>query len=278
MLFAHLLTRRKPLSDYVGDQTSVLDQAVRVLQAFVDALAELDMPAACLAAMTLLQCVKSARWPSDPPLSILPGVPSSSSTTTTAATDPSTAPQTLAAAASTPPSSAHALAASLGVPAAQRARFAKALAALPDLQVSAGDDASATTALGFAVTLRRRNPLAQREGRMYAPRYPKPQTEGFFVLVTDAGTGACLALKRAGWASVATSGGGRGGGGGSARPSVRVAVKLLPSPEARRVSVAVVSDGYVGMQWSVGDVEMPAAPVVPPDEGKKKKEEGQGES
>ncbi len=74
LLQAHMSRVRLPITDYVGDKTSVLDQSIRIIQASIDVLAELGHLSSCLQMAKLLQCIKSARWPTDPPLSILPGV------------------------------------------------------------------------------------------------------------------------------------------------------------------------------------------------------------
>ena len=52
----------------------MLDQSSRIIQASSDVLTELGFFSSCRTIMTLLQCVKSARWPDDGPLAILPGV------------------------------------------------------------------------------------------------------------------------------------------------------------------------------------------------------------
>jgi antiviral helicase SLH1 len=52
----------------------VLDQSIRIIQASIDALVEMGYLSSTLQMMTLLQCIKSARWPTDHPLSILPGL------------------------------------------------------------------------------------------------------------------------------------------------------------------------------------------------------------
>jgi len=75
LLQAHMSRIDLPITDYVGDQTSVLDQAIRIIQASIDVLTELGYLSSCLQMISLLQCIKSARWPADYPLSILPGVP-----------------------------------------------------------------------------------------------------------------------------------------------------------------------------------------------------------
>ncbi|KJZ79284.1 hypothetical protein HIM_01435 [Hirsutella minnesotensis 3608] len=74
LLQAHMSRIDLPISDYVGDQTSVLDQAIRIIQASIDVLTETGHLSSCLQMMTLMQCIKCARWPTDPPASILPGV------------------------------------------------------------------------------------------------------------------------------------------------------------------------------------------------------------
>jgi antiviral helicase SLH1 len=74
LLQAYMSRIDLPISDYVGDQNSVLDQSIRIVQASIDVLTELGYLSSCLTMITLLQCIKSARWPDDGPLSILPGV------------------------------------------------------------------------------------------------------------------------------------------------------------------------------------------------------------
>ena len=54
--------RNLPVADFVTDTVSVLDQAVRVLQAMIDITAEKGMLQPCLSVMNILQSVKQARW------------------------------------------------------------------------------------------------------------------------------------------------------------------------------------------------------------------------
>jgi antiviral helicase SLH1 len=46
-------------------------------------------------------------------------------------------------------------------------------------------------------------------------------------------------------------------------------IKLPPASEERKVGVVVLSDSYIGMQWKVENVEVPAPPRVV-DDGLKK--------
>ncbi|KAG9729377.1 hypothetical protein KCU73_g9881, partial [Aureobasidium melanogenum] len=103
---------------------------------------------------------------------------------------------------------------------------------------------------------------------MYAPRFPKPQSEGFFLVVADTKTDEVLALKRISW-HVATQG--KQASQPNPKPTSRSKIRLPPADGERMVSVKVVSDGYIGMEWHVEDVEIPAPPRVV-DDGLKKKQ------
>ncbi|XP_037079390.1 activating signal cointegrator 1 complex subunit 3-like [Pollicipes pollicipes] len=66
-----------PVADYVTDQKSVLDQAIRIGQALLDLVAESGWLATALRAVHLQQQMVQARWLSDSPLLTLPHVESS---------------------------------------------------------------------------------------------------------------------------------------------------------------------------------------------------------
>ncbi|OAA64246.1 dead deah box DNA helicase [Niveomyces insectorum RCEF 264] len=271
LLQAHMSRITLPITDYVGDQTSVLDQAVRIMQAAIDVLAELNHLSSCLAMITLLQCIKSAVWPTDPALSVLPGVhpPAEDSEGATAAAHKTTTLQAVSAMAE---AQRKQLAKTLGVPASQQMRFLRAAAMLPNVQVTVDP----VTASSLTVHLKRLNALTDRDGRMYAPKFPKPQTEGFFAVVGNLATDEVYAIKRMGWSSGGPSsggGGGRGGSGGRTRnaagggsnwkPTARAVIKLPEvAATAGKVDVLVVSDGYAGLEYRTLGVEIPPAPTV----------------
>jgi antiviral helicase SLH1 len=297
LLQAHMSRITLPITDYVGDQTSVLDQAIRIIQASIDVMAELGYLSSMLEFIHLLQSIKSARWPDENPASILPGVNSSPTPSQQQKEQQKEQQKTLLQEiAKTPTPQLPALARTLGIPQSQLPRFTKAAACLPNLAVSVDDP----TTSSLTVTLRRLNPVAEREARIYAPRFPKPQTEGWFVVVADVARDEVLAVKRVGWRpgnSAGNSGNGnrggrrgRGGGGGGGgdnggrravvevgeRPVARAVIKVPPvvSEEGRKVDVLVLSDGYVGMEWRVQGVVLPAAPRV--EAGVVEKKEGGG--
>lgn len=277
LLQAHFSRIDLPISDYVGDQNSVLDQAIRILQASIDVLTELGYMQSCKMMMTLLQCVKSARWPDDGPLSIFPGIGAEREKKRIASSsEENFRPRNLIDATTCPKGILDSVLKSLGLPPASHGRVLKPLGQLPQLRIQVTD----VTALGLSVQFSRINPVQDAAAyRIYAPRYPKPQTEGFFLVVHDAGNGEIYAMKRVSWPSPEKSGGGGGGsgrrgggGGGSNRLNTKSSVKLPEAFEERNVKVLVVSDSYIGMEWTVENVEIPPVPKVVDDGLKKGKE------
>lgn len=275
LLQAHFSRIDLPISDYVGDQNSVLDQAIRILQASIDVLTELGYMQSCKMMMTLLQCVKSARWPADGPLSIFPGIGAEREKKRIASSSENSRPNSLIDATTCPKGILDSVLKSLGLPPASHGRVLKPLGQLPQLRIQVTD----VTALGLSVQFSRINPVQDAAAyRIYAPRYPKPQTEGFFLVVHDAGNGEIYAMKRVSWPSPEKSSGGGGGrrggegGGGSSRLNTKSSVKLPEAFEERNVKVLVVSDSYIGMEWTVENVEIPPVPKVVDDGLKKGKE------
>ncbi|OJJ77069.1 hypothetical protein ASPBRDRAFT_36265 [Aspergillus brasiliensis CBS 101740] len=259
LLQAYMSRIDLPISDYVGDQTSVLDQGIRIIQASIDVMAELGYLHACHMFMSLLQCIKSARWPEDAPLSVLPGI------------DPaekrSALPTSLTALMSLPFKATESLTKKLNLP----AQFTKAASYLPNLSLSI----PTITPNGLTVTLTRKNPPRDREYRIYAPRFPKPQTEGYFLLAysttsADGTNAELLALKRVSWPSSSNRRNGDASGSGPSRKPndnnrngplvMRSSVKFPENVrgQSMRVTIKVVSDSYPGMEWTLSDVEVDA--------------------
>lgn len=63
-----------PIADYKQDLVSMMDQAVRVVQAYIDVAAEMGYLGAALMLMRLMQCLKQGVWDDDADVSSLPGV------------------------------------------------------------------------------------------------------------------------------------------------------------------------------------------------------------
>ncbi|KAK4651406.1 putative steryl acetyl hydrolase mug81 [Podospora pseudocomata] len=262
LLQAHMSGITLPITDYVGDQTSVLDQSVRIIQAGIDVMAELGYLSSLKSFASLLQAVKGGIWPDEDPVSLLPGVslPANNKRKPTPLRD--------IARMSRNQNQLDRLARELHVPSSAIAKFKKAAACLPDVNVSV-DDVRNTS---LTVTLRRQNPITEREGRIYAPKYPKPQTEGYFVIVGDLATEEVVAVKRVGWSGrqARDKNGKRNPVEIGDRPTARAVIKLPEWEGKRRYDVLVVSDGYVGVEWGV-KADVPGKPVVDVDVGEKEK-------
>ena len=273
LLQAHFSRVDLPISDYVGDLNSVLDQSIRIIQASIDVLTELGFLPSCTMMMTLLQCVKSARWPDDGPLAILPGVDLEKERQRHQAgqnnhDNNNNHPPSLPEIHTLPKPTLQSIFNTIGIAPDMFPQAHKTLTILPALQPSIHN----LTALGLTVTIARTNPRLQPDYQIYAPRFPKTQTEGFFVLVADLAKGEILALKRVGWPAT----GGTGAGNRThypARVMAKAGFNLKPEGRERRVEVRVVSDAYVGMVWRVPGVEVPAAPMGDGEDGKKKEKE-----
>lgn len=266
-----------PISDYVGDQTSVLDQGIRVIQACIDVLAELGYPKACWMMMNLLQCIKSARWPGDHPLSILPEVNPELEQDTSI--DAAKLPPSLPKLVSLPAPAVAKLPQILRLDPSVTPQFSKAISLLPNLNISVENMTSA----GLSIILTRKPPASSKqqsarqqrtdEYRIYAPKFPKPQSEGWFVIVTrlkgDASSGAStssseelLALKRVSW-STQNRGGRNANSNANARNTkgpvtARANIKFQGDSSSDgadgiqgNIRVKVISDGYIGMEWIV---------------------------
>ena len=250
-----------PISDYVGDQISVLDQGIRIIQAGIDLMTELNRFDAVVQMVRLLQCMKSARWPEDYPLSILPGVHEIFDDRLEGKVPKDLV--TMAVLASRHGAkTVDGLLNVLGVKAqSTRAAFSKAVNALPDITLAANGDTA-----NLQVSVKRGNRLQNPEARIYAPKFPKPQNEGYFVLVLPAGSAAnsatgavldILALKRANWSTT------KQGGRSKATESANVKLKVPVADPSRggevKVEILVMSDAYPGMEWRLENVTVPVA-------------------
>ncbi|KAF2654474.1 Sec63-domain-containing protein [Lophiostoma macrostomum CBS 122681] len=261
LLQAHFSRIDLPISDYVGDLNSVLDQSIRIIQASIDVLTELGYLSSVDTMITLLQSVKSARWPSDGPLAIFPGVDADQEKHRVE--HPHASPKTLVEAASAPNGALEKASRFAGVPASFTKRFLDPIGRLPRLKVELGN----LNALSIAVSVARLNPAKSgREGvRIYAPRYPKPQNEGYFVVLSYAGTDEIVALKRVGWNDQSK---GRNSGGTGSKLQAVAKFGLPGQTQGKRLDIAILSDAYIGMKWKMEGIEIPSAPVV--EDGKVK--------
>jgi len=232
--------------------------------------------------ITLLECIKQARWPTDGPLSILPGVKVSEEKKRIE--DGTMPPASLVELPTLPPPALEDIIRLFGVPRAHHSsvsvtrfsfttllyhlshvfqfiptnvriitpqsgsllfkhslthvniQFHNAVAAIPDLAVkivSASPDK-------VEISLIRKNPALNPDFRIYAPKFPKSQTEGWFVILGDVKSGSIYALKRIGWPLQQKRTGGSG-----LKPVANTSLMLPPGfRQETSLTAIVVSDGY----------------------------------
>jgi antiviral helicase SLH1 len=99
-----------------------------------------------------------------------------------------------------------------------------------DLKITSTSDTT------LNLTIARQNPPPNRDFRIHAPKFPKPQTEGYFVILGDEEQDEIFALKRVGWPA------------GGRSTSANVKLDLPPGLEVEKASVWCISDGYMGVE------------------------------
>ncbi|KAI7292855.1 hypothetical protein KC315_g19415, partial [Hortaea werneckii] len=82
--------------------------------------------------------------------------------------------------------------------------------------------------------------------------------------VSDAAKGDVVGLKRVSWPSPD-----KVKGGNISKPSTKATIKLPQSDVERKMKIIVISDSYIGMEWHLKEVEVPAPPKVVVDDSKK---------
>ncbi|KAA8575968.1 hypothetical protein EYC84_006132 [Monilinia fructicola] len=293
LLQAHMSRIDLPISDYVGDQTSVLDQAIRIIQASIDVLTELGYLSSVIQMITLLQCIKSARWPEDHAFSIFPGIPPDFNPIATGEDQKQfdIIPTSLQQFSALSQNAYQNVKNTLQIPSRAMTAFEKAANMIPNLKIEVQN----VTALKMDVVIKRLNGLVDKEGKMYAPRFPKSQSEGWFVVLCKKGSDEIAAIKRLGWSAPKSKGngnddGGKGKGnngiiGIGVKPQAKATLRFPGTEEGEEANIVdgrvydvwVVSDGYRGMVYKVEGVKVPdVMRVGVGDEGKDGKGKGKG--
>jgi len=103
-------------------------------------------------------------------------------------------------------------------------------------------------------SIRRRS--SDKGVRVYAPRFPKPQTEGFFILLSRPNSDEIVALKRITWQNEVEP----------TRERYELRAKTTISVPAdlkvETLDILILSDAYIGMKWTVESVETLTIPMA----------------
>lgn len=173
-----------PIADYAQDTVSVLDQALRILQAYIDVAVELGYMQVVLTLIELMQCIKQRIWYDADPVSALPGVYEADKKSKA----------TIKELGSYNTGRLYKTAENLGVvDDSTKKEFVRIASHLPvgEFKVSQSD------ADFLQIELSHSNFPLNKEFKMYAPHFPKQQRESWFVIVCDNNNEELLLLKRA---------------------------------------------------------------------------------
>ena len=182
-----------PIPDYITDTRSVLDQAIRILQAMVDVAGDAGWLFTCLRIMQLVQCVTQALWPSHSSLLQLPFL-SPSSLPLFSSLHLSSLPLLL----SLSPSKKKQFLSTLLPSEEERNTFLSVLNSFPIIRFSMegqneSPSFSPSEEVSISITLERMN---KKSKYIFSPFYPKKKTEGWWLVVGDAQNDELVALKR----------------------------------------------------------------------------------
>lgn len=180
-----------PIVDYVQDTVSVLDQALRILQALVEVASELGYLSVVLQYIEIMQCLKQRLWFDENPVCALVDGPNSV---------PENVQVTLSQLGEMKQSSISKLAndlfANIGNTAAAQQKQKKFLSVVSHLPTGAFSVAQ-TDELAITVELRHHHEPLSKEFKVHTPYFPKQQKESWFVIVCDIQETELYSLRRA---------------------------------------------------------------------------------
>lgn len=175
-----------PIVDYVQDTVSVLDQALRILQALVEVAAELGYLGVVLQYIEIMQCLKQRLWNDENPVCAFVNGPGSV---------PKELDLSLELLGAMKPSAVNQLANQLfrNEQTQKRKAFTRIVSHLPtgDLTVSQSES------LSISVELQRHNEPLLKDFKVHAPYFPKQQKESWFVIICDETETELYAMRRA---------------------------------------------------------------------------------
>ncbi|KAJ3318638.1 hypothetical protein HDU76_000778 [Blyttiomyces sp. JEL0837] len=267
LLQGHLSRLRSlPCSDYATDTTSVLDQSIRVMQAMVDVMADKGYCATTKGVISMIQAIKQARWPSDSDLLTLPHVSESMLDLFAKGQKPIKCLRDFKT--MSKQETMDILAKRVGLSSGQAQDVERVLAGLPwitvDVKVSGAEErhgrleVQAGQEYEVNLHLKRRKPLRD-DFRAVTPYFPKPQTEGWFVLLTNPKEDDLVGLKR----MAPTPGKGRSSGEVTINTTLKFVAPSISCDLDYRVEV--ISDVYFGVSetaeiplrvWTKGDAQI----------------------
>ncbi|KAG9295645.1 hypothetical protein G9A89_002963 [Geosiphon pyriformis] len=252
LLQAHISRSKLPTSDYVTDLSSILDQSIRILQAMIDVSAEQGRLAVSLNIMNLLQSIKQARWSDESSLLSLPGIDKEILGSINCLPESIFCLGQLVELSTTELEKL--FVGVQGLAPSDFEKLCKVLRNLPIMNLEYHFQYESNSLMpGYEYTLeitvnsgRTDQHLKNHDRRIYAPLFPKPQFESWWVVLGDIENDELLALKRLII---------HNGNGGSSKPGRKLEEKITTrikfnAPQRRGdhvYTIFLISDGYMGI-------------------------------
>lgn len=203
LLQAYMSRADLPIADYSQDTVTVLDQALRILQAYIDVVSEMGYLDTVLMFIKLMQCVKQGCWFDDDTVTALPGAqlkrkeeynPDGISTELSSMGEKSSKKQTtLNELGSYQGKKLENFSHKLGVDDENRKEFIRTVSKLPICSFTIEQKNPDS----LNVHLKHINSPVNKDFKMLLHRFPKAQKESWFIILFERSTRELLTLKRA---------------------------------------------------------------------------------
>lgn len=198
LLQAYMSRIEMPIADYAQDTVSVLDQSLRILQAYIDATAELGFLSSVLMFIRLMQCIKQCCWFDQDFVYTLPGLTPKDLPEGSYDTDGNNwhsaldQDLTLKEVGSMKYGQLHEFGRKLKVDRRHEKQFLKVAST-----VASGHFSIKVKDQVLIAELIHDNGSYRPDFKVYAPKFSKPQRETWLVLVCDVLSDQLYAIKRA---------------------------------------------------------------------------------
>ncbi|RHZ82001.1 hypothetical protein Glove_115g19 [Diversispora epigaea] len=245
LLQARLGRIKLPIADYVTDTISVLDQAIRILQAMIEFAVEKKMLATSLNIMSLAQCIKQARYPNDSSLTILPGI--DTSMVDSISNEKGHIIKCIGDLLDLSEKELKNIFKNVkNITESEIQQICQIISNIPSIYVYY-NQADTTKNLfvtkqecNFEFVLERKNMPPNYDGRIYAPKFPKVQYESWWLILGDANTDTLIDMKRI---NIRT-----GTNEEITQKITNILKSVAPEKEGKyKYDIFLISDGYMGI-------------------------------
>ncbi|KAG2182998.1 hypothetical protein INT44_005979, partial [Umbelopsis vinacea] len=199
LLQAHFARLPLPISDYITDQITVMDSAIRFCQAMIDVAADTGYLTTSLTVMNMLQCIKQARYLHDSTLLTLPGI---QEYMLEKIKHKGRVIRNIAELTELSPAEIQKIFQNLQLSKDQIRAISTMVSRLPVLNIQTKVDTQKSYLIPEAeykikIDIRRvSRSKGPHDGRIHSPFFPKPQYESWWLVLGDTQTDELLALKR----------------------------------------------------------------------------------